>query len=110
MSVFLVNIGKERINRAGQPGYFYIGRGSVLGNPFRIGEDGTRDQVIDRYREWLYVRLTRSEFMSDLNEMVRVLEQGQPLILGCFCAPLRCHGDIIREYLDFRINGIPPAA
>ena len=31
----------------------YIGRPSLIGNPYRIGAHGTREQVIARYREWL---------------------------------------------------------
>ena len=31
----------------------YIGRPSQWGNPFQIGRDGTRAQVIARYERWL---------------------------------------------------------
>jgi hypothetical protein len=31
----------------------YIGRGSKWGNPFVIGKDGDRDEVIAKYREWI---------------------------------------------------------
>jgi Domain of unknown function (DUF4326) len=32
----------------------YIGRPSLLGNPFKIGEHGTRNEVIAKYRVWLW--------------------------------------------------------
>jgi len=41
----------------------YVGRkmpgipGSVLGNPFQIGRDGRRSQVIERYRRWLWEQI-----------------------------------------------------
>jgi Domain of unknown function (DUF4326) len=31
----------------------YIGRPSILGNPFKIGKDGTREEVGQKYRVWL---------------------------------------------------------
>lgn len=31
----------------------YVGRPSALGNPFLVGRDGTREDVIARYRKWL---------------------------------------------------------
>lgn len=31
----------------------YVGRPSIWGNPFVIGKDGTRDEVIAKYGSWL---------------------------------------------------------
>lgn len=62
----------------------YIGRGSIWGNPFSIGADGTREEVIEKYREYL----TNSPLMHHVREL-----RGK--ILGCWCAPLACHGDIL---------------
>ena len=63
----------------------YIGRGSPWGNPFRIGEHGTRDEVCDRFE---------TEILPFLDvEPLR----GKNLV--CFCAPQRCHGDSILRKL-----------
>ena len=41
----------------------YVGRempgvpGSVLGNPFRIGRDGTREEVVEKYCRWLWKQI-----------------------------------------------------
>ncbi len=59
----------------------YIGRGSPWGNPFRIGVDGTRDQVVARYA---------AEILPTLDVMPL---RGKDLV--CFCAPLACHGDVL---------------
>ncbi len=32
----------------------YIGRPSPLGNPYKIGEHGTRHEVLAKYRAWLW--------------------------------------------------------
>lgn len=73
----------------------YIGRGSVFGNPFIIGEDGTRKEVIKKYRKWFFKKLKNPKFQAAVNEL-----KGKRL--GCFCKPLDCHGDIIAKYLDKR--------
>lgn len=70
----------------------YIGRSSKWGNPYRIGVDGDRDEVVDKYRLYLY---TRKDL---LRCMVKELS-GK--ILACHCKPQRCHGDILVEVLSF---------
>lgn len=65
----------------------YIGRGSKWGNPFIIGRDGTREDVIEKY--WTYLRRS-PHLMSSLEEI-----RGKDLV--CYCAPLACHGDILLE-------------
>lgn len=66
----------------------YIGRPSVWGNPFTIGEDGSRDDVIEKYRQYL-------ESRPDLQEAAKLELKGRDLI--CWCAPLACHGDLLLE-------------
>lgn len=66
----------------------YIGRPSVWGNPFHIGRHGTREEVIAKYREWILARPT-------LIERARRELKGKQL--GCYCAPLACHGDVLAE-------------
>jgi hypothetical protein len=63
----------------------YIGRPSKWGNPFVIGCDGTRDDVIARYEAWL---LEQPELVAALPELA-----GKTL--GCWCAPRACHGDVL---------------
>lgn len=66
----------------------YIGRPSKWGNPFAIGRDGTRAQVIAKYREWL---LNQPELVRQAKEELR----GK--VLGCWCVPQDCHGDVLAE-------------
>jgi hypothetical protein len=77
----------------------YIGRdvpergihGSKWGNPFvMLAESDTeRERVIAAYRDWI---VTQPELMSSLEEL-----RGKRL--GCWCAPRRCHGDVLVELL-----------
>lgn len=68
----------------------YIGRGSKWGNPFIVGQDGTRDEVISKYKKWI---LTQPELLGSLYEL-----KGKKL--GCFCVPKNCHGDVLVELIE----------
>lgn len=68
----------------------YIGRPSKWGNPFVIGKDGDRREVINKYREWV---VQQKDLMSSLHEL-----QGK--ILGCWCRPESCHGDVLLELVN----------
>jgi|TARA_R110000744_G_scaffold17830_2_gene48061 hypothetical protein len=62
----------------------YVGRGSKWGNPFIIGKDGNREEVIAKYIAYAKAKFSREE--------LRVLK-GKDLV--CYCAPLKCHGDVL---------------
>ena len=68
----------------------YIGRPSMWGNPFILGRDGNRDDVVDKYKDWIKGR-------PDLLERINTLRGKR---LGCFCSPNRCHGDTLAELAD----------
>jgi len=68
----------------------FIGRPSIWGNPFEIGKDGTRKEVIKKYRVWL----NDNESLKS-----RILELDGK-ILGCFCAQKACHGNVIIEMIE----------
>lgn len=74
-----------------EPFDVYIGRPSKWGNPFVIGVDGTRAEVIEKYRSWLEDRVISRR----LN-----LDELRGKTLGCWCAPKPCHGDVLLEMLD----------
>ncbi len=91
----VVNIKKEN-NIQNNEMFVYIGRPSIFGNPFKIGKDGTRKEVIEKYKGYFRFKLgTDQEFKS----RVCVLK-GK--VLGCYCKPLACHGDVIVKYLERR--------
>lgn len=64
----------------------YIGRGSPWGNPFVIGADGDRDEVIAKHEAMV---------RADPLLQVRIREQLAGRDLVCFCAPRACHGDLL---------------
>lgn len=77
----------------------YIGRerhfgGGKFGNPFIIGKDGTRDDVIEKFKVWFQKRI-----ISDPEFKAEVLKL-KDKTLACYCAPLPCHGDVYARWLD----------
>ena len=85
MSTRVVHCRKEQFD-------IYIGRrpGHIWGNPFLIGRDGTRDEVIAKYRGWIEAQPLLLEAIGQLRGRV----------LGCWCKPLPCHGDVLAELAD----------
>lgn len=85
-------------DRGKAPGVIYVGRAaprlglpaSPFANPFRIGPDGGRTDVIQRYRSWL---LGRPDLLLRLHEL-----RGRPL--ACWCAPEPCHADVLATLVD----------
>lgn len=67
----------------------YIGRPSKWGNPYRVGPDGTVGEVLMAYEA--YVR-SRPDLMAALPEL-----RGK--VLGCWCAPKPCHGNVLLKLL-----------
>lgn len=64
----------------------YIGRPSKWGNPFVIGTDGTREDVVRKFEEYLR---SNPALMEAAKRELRDKD------LVCFCAPLACHGDVL---------------
>ena len=77
----------------------YIGRQcayfdrSKWANPFHIGRDGTRKEVIAKYENWL---ITNRDLLVCLHEL-------KDKRLGCWCHPKECHGDILAAMVDMLI-------
>lgn len=65
-----------------------IDRTTEWGNPYRIGVDGTREEVVAKYRADLMENPTRIL-------LARLHLRGK--VLGCWCAPEACHGDVLAE-------------
>lgn len=90
----------------------YIGRGSILGNPFsHIPNKGkfpvdTREEAIVAYQDWLEEKLEdkTNPIYQEIQRLKLILKETGELNLLCYCVPLPCHGNIIakiiKEYND----------
>ena len=68
-----------------------IMRPSKWGNPFVIGRDGNRADVINKYRAWIVQR-------PKLIAAARAELKGKDLV--CCCSPLDCHGHVLIELIN----------
>jgi len=75
----------------------YIGRGSDWGNPYAIGIDGDRDEVIRKYQ----YDFERGFLKSNKEQLLKL--RGKTL--GCHCKPAACHGDVLANYLNSLDDG-----
>ncbi len=78
-------------------GAVYVGRPSKFGNPFTIGRDGSREEVIQKFEAWLFVADENSSppmliTIDDLHSL-----RGKDLV--CWCAPEACHAQILMKYI-----------
>lgn len=69
----------------------YVGRGKgKWGNPFIIGKDGTRADVIAKHTAWL----------RNQPALIAALPELRGKKLGCHCAPDPCHGDVLARWAN----------
>lgn len=73
----------------------YIGRGSTWGNPFPITETDTREIVIEKYRKYLWSMIKSGKVTLEM------LLELDGKVLGCFCKPKACHGDVIVQAVEW---------
>ena len=68
---------------------------SPFANPYHIGIDGDRNEVLLKFAVWFY-----SSEQKNLRDLARRTLAYS--ILGCWCKPKSCHGDIIAGYVNWR--------
>jgi hypothetical protein len=105
------NYGKHGVPE----GAVYIGRAmpskglarSKWANPFREGTHGTRKEVIELFKRWLYAtpderaeiiaefNLDRSLYGISVGPLVDDVHELRWKDLVCWCKPKACHGDVL---------------
>ena len=68
-------------------------KNSEYANPYKVGKDGTLDEVLEKYEIYL-----RKKLEDDTFKVSFLTLKGKRL--GCWCKPNKCHGDIILKILD----------
>ncbi|MEG5043574.1 DUF4326 domain-containing protein [Microcoleus sp. B4-C1] len=94
----------------------YIGRAnkslglesSPLSNPYKIGVDGNRAEVIALYRKWLWKRIVigynnPNQTFKELFSIAHRVNNGEKIKLICYCKPLDCHGDVVVKCINWII-------
>lgn len=77
----------------------YCARPTVFSNPFPITKQHTREYVIEQYRTYIK---KHPELVKELYMHCKRLEVDgcSDIRLGCHCAPLPCHVDVLKEELE----------
>ena len=85
---------------------FYIGRPSILGNPFVLKNESQRDFVVSKYRKWLWGEINNPEsrVRFELFKLANKVKNKEKVRLVCFCNPLPCHGDVIVKAINWLIT------
>lgn len=88
---------------------FYIGRGSLFGNPFtHIKNKETkaeaivesREKTLECYKEYFNMMYNSKDWFKEaVDKIYELYKNGTDVYLECYCAPLPCHGDIIKDFL-----------
>jgi len=97
--VTVVNMDKSfdiYIGRRMHIGYGFLEQ-SKYHNPFKIGKDGDREEVLEKFIVYWYApeqSLLRQDALKEL--------PGKRL--GCWCKPASCHGDIISRYVEWKLK------
>ena len=89
-----------------KPYHVRVDRVCVLGNPFFMELETDRGTVIIKYRQWFALMIdptnqsgTAKFFMRRLRQLQKLLNEYGMLELYCWCDPLDCHAEIIKDYL-----------
>jgi hypothetical protein len=106
----IVNVRKAELNKLGYDDFkqwiankdnVYIGRnmshyvpgaaGSIWGNPYPVSDKAyTLEESLKKYTQYI-------ESKPDLIEKLKELD-GK--VLGCWCKPKKCHGDVLAELVE----------
>lgn len=84
----------------------YVGRGadSIFGNPFSH-KQGTKAEIVvesrqaavQAYRDWLAGTAWQDVEPERRQAILRAIPSLKGKVLGCWCAPEACHGDVLAE-------------
>jgi Domain of unknown function (DUF4326) len=77
-----------------------VDRTSRWGNPFKIGKDGTREEIIQKYRTWFLTGTDSRKigrFIVDPQSLRERIHELKGFNLACCPADLACHADFLLE-------------
>ena len=105
-----INIHNKRVSNPVDG--VYIGRPSVLGNPFSHLKGtladysvSSRDEAVDRYETWLRSEIkTNKVVIKEMRKLYKKFVDSGHLDLVCWCYPARCHGDVFKKLILEKYN------
>jgi hypothetical protein len=91
----------------------YIARPSIFGNPWSHMDSKypdaikteTRKEAVDNYIQYFLQQYKNNvEFKEVVDSLVELHKQKQDINLVCFCSPSLCHGDVIKQFIEWKSN------
>lgn len=86
------------VNINTEPYDVYIGRGSIWGNPYSHIPNSAAPYPVDSRED--AIKAYEYDIISNPEMMVKIKKELKNKILGCHCAPLPCHGDVLVKIAD----------
>jgi 23S rRNA maturation mini-RNase III len=110
MSIKVYNVNEEEYFG---DNVYLIHRPYILSNPYTHIKDKqtkamfvvkTREEAIERYSHYFDVMYgSNIKFTQMVDEIYEKYIRGEDILLGCYCKPKSCHGDIIIKKLQSRL-------
>lgn len=110
MSIKLFNVRDEE--HFGDNVYL-IHRPHILSNPYTHIKDkktkamfvvSSREEAIKKYSHYFDVMYGKNiKFTEIIDEIYNRYRNGEELLLGCYCYPKSCHGDVIISKIQGRL-------
>jgi len=106
----MINVVNKRTFK-GEHGV-YIGRGSVLGNPYTHKQGtkaeyvvGSVQEAVDSYERYLFDKVANKDrdTCNEMNRLYKYYKEHGELNLICYCkwkGHEPCHGDVIKNMLE----------
>ena len=110
MAIIVYN--RQRESHQDSPNNFRIYRPFVLGNPYDFRNKETkaiykvanREEALKAYSHYFDLMYRSNlKFKKVVDIIYERYKSGEDVYLECYCAPLPCHGDIIKEKLEKRL-------
>jgi uncharacterized protein DUF4326 len=105
--ITVVNVKHDK-----RPEIIYIGHqtaeraASRLGNPYTIKE---YTDTIGLYRRWLWRRLqSDTPQRREIERLAQMHRSRQDFLLGCWCAPVPCHGEVVKAAIEWIVRKKAP--
>jgi len=90
------------------PNAVYVGRGrhSALGNPYQLESEALRDNIVQRYRWWLWEKInSRDERVcKELAKLVVHYNTTGELILAYWGYPKNCYVQVIAHCVEWLVQ------
>lgn len=80
------------------PEAIYIGRGSIWGNPFPMSKETSREECLEKYKEWVKQEVIKGNYT--LEQLASLYNKD----LVCYCSPKPCHGHVLEKLSIWAFN------